>query len=54
MIKKARETDANDVAWIGLDLSATSLMLMVSINDTVIKYWKNMDTVTINIKKRYN
>ena len=53
MIKKARETDANDVAWIDLDLSATSLMLMVSINDTVIKYWKNMDTITINIKKRY-
>ena len=30
MIKKARETDANDVVWVALDLSVASLMLMVS------------------------
>ena len=41
MIKKARETDANDVAWIGLDLSATSLMLMIqSLN--IEKTWTQL------------
>ena len=41
MIKKARETDANNVACIDLDLSATSLMLMIqSLN--IEKTWAQL------------